>query len=401
MIAAAEELGESVGVSKACRVLTVPRSRLYRERRPKRPPAPRPTSKRALSQEEKAGVHQMLNSERFQDSPPREVYATLLDEGIYLCDWRTMYRILGEYGEVQERRNQLQHPVYSKPELLATAPNQVWSWDITKLRGPFPWICYYLYIILDIFSRYVVGWMIAECESGDLAKELIMATCAKEEISADQLALHADRGSPMISKSVGQLLTDLEVAKSFSRPHTPDDNPYSEAQFKTMKYRPDYPDRFKSQDHARGWARDFIHWYNHEHYHNGLALMTPAMVHHGLAEAVYTHRQRVLQAAYEAHPERFVRGMPTPPALPKEVWINQPQSGTVELHNPAAVPASDPTQSGAQAVSRVAEGQADVVLHARSLDTGEHLATVGKALEQLNRTESFDTNISLELSQND
>jgi putative transposase len=400
MIAAAEELGESVGVSKACRVLTVPRSRLYRERRPKRPPAPRPTSKRALSREEKAEVHQTLNSERFQDCPPREVYATLLDKGIYLCDWRTMYRILGEYGEVQERRNQLQHPVYSKPELLATAPNQVWSWDITKLRGPFPWICYYLYVILDIFSRYVVGWMIAERESGDLAKELIMATCAKEEITADQLALHADRGSPMKSKSVGQLLTDLEVAKSFSRPHTPDDNPYSEAQFKTMKYRPDYPDRFESQAHARGWARDFIHWYNHEHYHNGLALMTPAMVHHGLAEAVYTHRQRVLQAAYEAHPERFVRGMPTPPALPKEVWINQPQSGTVELHNPAAVPAPDRTQPGAQAVSRVAEGQAGVVLHARSLDTGEHLATVGKALEQLNRTESFDTNISLELSQN-
>ena len=395
MIAAAEELGESVGVSKACRVLTVPRSRLYRERRPKRPPAPRPTPKRALSQEEKVEVHQTLNSERFQDCPPREIYATLLDEGIYLCDWRTMYRILGEYGEVQERRNQLQHPVYSKPELLATAPNQVWSWDITKLRGPFPWICYYLYVILDIFSRYVVGWMIAERESGDLAKELIMATCAKEEISADQLALHADRGSPMISKSVGQLLTDLEVAKSFSRPHTPDDNPYSEAQFKTMKYRPDYPDRFKSQDHARGWARDFIHWYNHEHYHNGLALMTPAMVHHGLAEAVYTHRQRVLQAAYEAHPERFVSGMPTPPALPKEVWINQPQSGTVEWHNPAAVPAPDATQPGAQAVSRLAAGQVK-----RSLDTGEHLATVGKGLEQPNRTESFDTNISLELSQN-
>jgi putative transposase len=400
MIAAAEELGERVGVSKACRVLTVPRSRLYRERRPKRPPAPRPTPKRALSQEEKVEVHQTLNSERFQDCPPREVYATLLDEGIYLCDWRTMYRILGEYGEVQERRNQLQHPVYSKPELLATAPNQVWSWDITKLRGPFTWICYYLYVILDIYSRYVVGWMIADCESGDLAKELILATCAKEGITADQLTLHADRGSPMKSKSVGQLLIDLEVAKSFSRPRTPDDNPYSEAQFKTMKYRPDYPDRFESQGHARGWARDFIHWYNHEHYHNGLALMTPAMVHHGLAEAVYTHRQRVLQAAYEAHPERFVRGMPTPPALPKEVWINQPQSGTVELHNPAAVPAPDPTQPGAQAVSRVAEGQAGVVLHARSLDTGEHLATVGKALEQPNRTESFDTNISLELSQN-
>ena len=400
MIEAAEDLGKHTGVSKACRVLTVPRSRLYRARKPKRPPAARPTPKRALSLEEKGTVHQMLNSERFQDCSPREVYATLLDEGDYLCHWRTMYRILNEYGEVKERRNQLQHPVYSKPELVATAPNQVWSWDITKLRGPFPWVLYYLYVVLDIFSRYVVGWMIAERESGDLAAELIAATCAKEGIAADQLALHAGRGSPMESKTLGQLLNDLEVAKSFSRPHTPDDNPYSEAQFKTMKYRPDYPSRFESQDHARNWTRAFIRWYNHDHYHNGLALMTPAMVHHGLAEAVYAHRQQVLQAAYEAHPERFVRGMPTPPALPKEVWINQPQSGTVECQDPAAVPAPDTTQPGAQAVSRVAAGQANVVLHARSLDTGEHLATVGKVLEQPNRTEWFDTNFSLELSQN-
>jgi len=394
MIEAAEELGKSAGVSKACRVLTVPRSRLYRARQPKRPPAPRPTPRRALSLAEKVRVHQTLNSERFQDSPPREVYATLLDEGAYLCHWRTMYRILDEYGEVQERRNQLRHPVYSKPELVATAPNQVWSWDITKLRGPFTWVCYYLYVIIDIFSRYVVGWMIAERESGELAKELIAATCAKEEIGADQLTLHSDRGSPMKSKNVGQLLVDLEIAKSFSRPYTPDDNPYSEAQFKTMKYRPGCPDRFGFQDHARSWARDLIHWYNHEHHHIGLALMTPAMVHHGLAEAVYAQRRQVLQAAYETHPERFVRGMPTPPELPKEVWINQPQSNTI------AVPAPDPTQPGAQSVSRVAEGQAGVVLHARSLDTGEHLATVGKVLEQPNWTESFDTNISLELSQN-
>ena len=274
-------------------------------------------------------MHQTLNSERFQDSPPREVYATLLEEGTCLCHWRTMYRILDEYGEVQERRNQLQHPVYSKPELVATAPNQVWSWDITKLRGPFTWVCYYLYVIINIFSRYVVGWMIAERESGELAKELIAATCAKEEIGADQLTLRADRGSPMKSKNVGQLLVDLEIAKSFSRPYTPDDNPYSEAQFKTIKYRPGCPDRFGFQDHARAWARDLIHWYNHEHHHIGLALMTPAVVHHGLAEAVCTQRRQVLQAAYETHPERFVHGMPTPPELPKEVWINQPQSNTI------------------------------------------------------------------------
>jgi putative transposase len=305
-----------------------------------------------------------------------------------------MYRVLEEHSEVQERRNQLRHPAYTKPELLATAPNQVWSWDITKLRGPATWVYYYLYVILDIFSRYVVGWMIADCESGELAKELIIATCAKEQIDADQLTMHSDRGSAMQSKSVGQLLIDLGVTKSLSRPYTANDNPYSEAQFKTMKYRPGYPDRFSSQAYARSWARDFIHWYNHEHHHTGVGLMTPAMVHHGVADAVYAHRQRVLQAAYEAHPERFVRGVPTPPKPPKEVWINRPQSDSI------VVPPPDSTQSGAQAVSKVAEGQAGVVLHARSLDTGEHLATVGKVVEQLVWTDSFDTNFSPELSQN-
>jgi transposase InsO family protein len=259
---------------------------------------------------------------------------------------------------------------------------------ITKLRGPSTWVYYYLYVILDIFSRYVVGWMIAGCESGELAKRLISATCAKEEIVTDQLMLHSDRGSAMQSKSVGQLLIDLGVAKSLSRPYTANDNPYSEAQFKTMKYRPGYPDRFSSQEHARFWARDFIHWYNHDHHHTGLGLMTPAMVHHGLADAVYAHRQRVLQTAYEAHPERFVRGMPAPPKLPQEVWINRPPSSSI------AVPTPDRTQPGAQVVSRVPEGQAQ-----RSLDTAEHLATVGRALEQPAWIEVFDTNFSPELSQ--
>jgi len=389
MIEAAEELGKSAGVSKACRVLAMPRSRLYRARKPKCPPAPRPTPSRALSVEEKAEVHQTLNSERFQDCSPREVYATLLDEGVYLSHWRTMYRILEEHREVRERRNQLRHPAYTKPELLATAPNQVWSWDITKLKGPFTWVYYYLYVILDIFSRYVVGWMIAECESGELAEGLITATCAKEEIGAGQLALHSDRGSAMKSKTVGQLLVDLDVAKSLSRPYTPNDNPYSEAQFKTMKYGPTYPDQFGSPESARDWARQFIHWYNHEHHHTGLGLMTPAVVHHGLADAVYAHRQQVLRAAYEAHPERFVRGMPTPPELPNEVWINRPQSDS------SAVPPPAPTEPGAQAESRVSRGQAQ-----RSLDTAEHLATAGKAVEQPSWTESLDINFSPELSQN-
>jgi len=367
MIQAAEGLGKDIGVAKACRVMGIPRSSLYRTYQPKQPPAPRPTPQRALDLEEKAKVRQTLNSERFWDISPREVYATLLDEDVYLCHWRTMYRILEEHDEVQERRNQLQHPVYTKPELLATAPNQVWSWDITKLKGPVTWTYYYLYVILDIFSRYAPGWMIAECESAELAEELIVATCAKEQIEPEQLTLHSDRGSAMRSKTVAQLLADLGVAKSHSRPYTANDNPYSEAQFKTMKYRPGYPDRFGSFASAQDWARDFFHWYNHEHHHTGLGLMTPAMVHHGLADAVYAHRQQVLQAAYEAHPERFVRGVPTPPELPKEVWINRPQSDVI------AVPPPDPTQPGVQATSGVLEPQAQ-----RSLDAAEHLATVGR-----------------------
>ena len=219
MIQAAEGLSERIGVAQACEVLGVPRSSLYRARRSPQPPAPRPTPQRALSEEEKATVRETLNSERFWDCTPREVYATLLDDGIYLCHWRTMYRILEEHDEVRERRNQLQHPAYVEPELLATAPNQVWSWDITQLKGPAAWLYYYLYVILDIFSRYVVGWMIAEGESAELADELIAATCAKEHIAPDQLILHSDRGSSMQSKTVAQLLADLGIAKSLSRPY--------------------------------------------------------------------------------------------------------------------------------------------------------------------------------------
>jgi len=367
MIEAAEALGEKAGIAQACRVLGVPRSSLYWARRPQQatdaesPRQPRPTPQRALSEEEKVAVHQTLDSVRFWDCSPREAYATLLDEGVYLCHWRTMYRILDEYAEVRERRNQLRHSAYAKPELLATAPNQVWSWDITKLKGPVPWTYYYPYVILDIFSRYVPGWMIAECESAELAEQLITATCAKEQIEPDRLTLHSDRGSAMQSKTVAQLLVDLGVTKSLSRPYTANDNPYSEAQFKTLKYRPGYPDRFDSWDDACTWARDFFHWYNHEHHHLGLGLMTPVVVHHGLADAVYAHRQQVLQAAYEAHPERFVRGIPTPPELPKEVWINPPVADEM------AVPPPHPNQPGAQAVSRAPEGRARGGNHAASL----------------------------------
>jgi len=320
----AQELSEQSTVCAACASLGVPRSSYYRAQQPKREPRPRPTSERALSQEEKEQVHQTLNSERFQDRAPRQVYATLLDEGVYLCDWRTMYRILDSYKEVKERRNQLRHPSYTKPELLATGPNQLWSWDITKLKGPTKWTYYYLYTILDVFSRYVPGWLIAECESAALAQHLIAESCAKQNIAPDQLTLHADRGSAMIAKSVALLLADLGVTKTHSRPHVSNDNPYSESQFKTMKYRPGFPERFGSIQDARAWARPFFQWYNHEHHHSALGLLTPVTVHYGQAQVVLEQRQLVLQAAYTTHPERFVRGEPKPLSLPTEVWINKP-----------------------------------------------------------------------------
>jgi putative transposase len=326
MMASGAELAGGVGVSVACQALGVPRSSFYRARQPKQEPKPRPAPQRALSQEEQAQVRETLNSERFQDSSPRQVYATLLDESTYLCSWRTMYRILEAHQEVRERRNQLRHPVYSKPELLATGPNQLWSWDITKLKGPVKWTYYYLYTILDVFSRYVTGWMIAERELASLAEELIRATCEKQGIQPGQLTLHADRGSSMHSKPVALLLADLGVTKTHSRPYVSNDNPYSESQFKTMKYRPGFPERFGCLEDARAWARPFFRWYNHDHHHSALGLMTPATVHLGHAPRVVEQRQQVLQVAYAAHPERFVRGEPKPPSLPKEVWINKPPS---------------------------------------------------------------------------
>lgn len=320
----AKQLGQRIGVEAACDALSVPRSSLYRARRPRSKRTSPKISARALSQAEKITVRQELNSERFQDRVPREVYAALIDEGRYLCSWRSMYRILAENDEVRERRNQLRHPNYSKPELLATGPNQLWSWDITKLLGPTKWTYYYLYVILDVFSRYVVGWMIAERESATLAEELIAETCARQGIQPAQLSIHADRGSSMTSKSVAFLLADLGVTKTHSRPHVSNDNPYSEAQFKTLKYRPDYPSRFGCQVDARAWANTFFTWYNQEHHHSGLALLTPADVHYRRAQTVLQKRQLVLQAAYQKTPERFVKGLPVPPQLPQAVWINPP-----------------------------------------------------------------------------
>ena len=288
-------------------------------------PAIRSKPPRTLSETERKQVLNILHTERFIDKAPTEAYATLLDEGAYHCSVRTMYRILAEAGEVRERRNQARHPKYQAPELLATAPNQVWSWDITKLRGPVKWSYYYLYVILDIFSRYVVGWMIANRESSTLAKRLIAETCEKENVQPGQLTIHADRGSSMKSKTVAFLLADLGVTKSHSRPYVSDDNPYSESQFKTLKYRPDFPARFGSIQDTRTFCCEFFPWYNQEHHHSGIGLMTPAMVHYGKAEQVSSRRQIVLASAFDAHPERFVRGIPMPPSLPEAAWINKPK----------------------------------------------------------------------------
>lgn len=326
---AAEELAKTIGVQAACAALDVPRSTLYRSRQPIREKSIRSVSPRALSATEKEAVRSELNSERFQDLAPREIYATLLDEGRYLCSWRSMYRILVENEEVRERRNQLRHPNYTKPELLATGPNQLWSWDITKLLGPSKWTYYHLYTIIDVYSRYVVGWLIAERESAALAQELISETCVRQGIKPGQLTIHADRGTSMTSKSVAFLMADLGVTKTHSRPHVSNDNPYSESQFKTMKYQPDYPSNFGSQVDARTWAQPFFDWYNNDHHHSGVALLTPSDVHYHRAEAVLQKRQEVLQKAYEKSPQRFVKGLPVPEQLAEAVWINPPKSATV------------------------------------------------------------------------
>lgn len=329
MMKAVEQLSPLVGTEQACQALAVPRATWYRQRRrrlfPPPAAAPRKTP-RALSEAERTTVLARLHEERFQDCSPAQVYAALLDEGQFHCSIRTMYRLLEERGESRERRDQLTHPPYQKPELLATGPNQLWSWDITKLKGPAKWVTYHLYVILDVYSRYVVGWMIAYRESAELAKRLIEHSCKSQRIESGQLTIHADRGSSMKSKPVAFLLADLGVTKTHSRPHVSDDNPYSESQFRTLKYRPDFPDRFGSIEDARGFCQTFFHWYNHKHHHSGIGLLPPAVVHFGQGEAVIIRRQTVLTAAFQAHPERFVRKPPQPPSLPTAVWINKPPS---------------------------------------------------------------------------
>lgn len=342
----------------ACVVLGMCRATVYRQRKPKEKKVSRCVGKsyRALQEQERQKVLDTLHSKRFVNQSPREVYATLLDEGVYLCAIRTMYRILAEVAEVRERRDQARRPNYQKPELLATRPNKVWSWDITKLIGPGKWIHYCLYVILDIFSRYVVGWMVNERENAQLAEHFIRETCRKQGIQRGELTIHADRGSSMTSKTVALLLSDLGVIKTHSRPQVSNDNPFSESQFKTMKYCPQFPDRFGSIQDARAFCQEFFAWYNNQHHHSALGLLTPSVVHHGAADQFIAQRQNVLQGFYGSHPERFVHGSPKPVELPKAVWINPPTK-TVQHDAPES---TIPTQvignlSRKEAVSKMTE----------------------------------------------
>jgi putative transposase len=315
-----------IGMVAACRALGVSRATAYRHRapRPKGERAPRPRPALALSDDERDALLVQLHAQRFADASPAAVYATLLDEGTYLASERTMYRLLAAQGESGERRAQLRHPGYAKPELLASGPNELWSWDITKLKGPAKWTSFHLYVLLDVFSRYVPGWLLAPRESGTLADRLIAETVAKEGVTSG-LTIHADRGPSMTSKPVALLMADLGITRSHSRPHVSNDNPFSESQFKTLKYHPLFPERFGSLQDARAFCRSFFAWYNGEHRHSALGLMTPEMVHRGQADQVRAARQVVLDAAYAAHPERFVRKRPEPPPLPTAVWINPPK----------------------------------------------------------------------------
>ena len=332
-MSAVAELVATVPARRALRALGGSSATWYRRRAPRLPGAlrRRAVPPLALLASERQNIVATLTSARFADVTPYTAYARLLDEdGTYLASVRTFYRVLAAEGLVQERRNQLVHPAHLKPELVATGPNQVWSWDITRLRSTMKWQFFYLYVLIDIFSRYVVGWLVAGAENAGRARALIEETCEKYGIARDTLTLHSDRGSPMRAKTTAELFVDLGVAASFSRPRVSNDNPFSEAQFKTLKYRPEFPGRFAGIAHARTHLRQFFAWYNEEHRHSGIGFMTPASVHFGRASAVDAQRRRVLQAAYAAHPERFKGRVPTPPALPEIVGINLPKTQSTE-----------------------------------------------------------------------
>jgi putative transposase len=353
VIATVTQIGPQLGIAPTCAALGLPRATYYRRRRTGLVPPQRRPSSRALTADEQRTVLARLHEPRFVDLAPAEVYATLLDEGAYLCSERTMYRLLAEHAEVRERRDQLRHPTYAAPELLARRPNELWSWDITKLLGPTKWTYFYLYVMLDVFSRYVVGWMVTHGESATLAERFIHETCTRQGIGREQLTIHADRGSAMTSQSVAFLLADLGITKTHSRPHVSNDDPFSEAHFKTLKYRPAFPDRFGSLQDARGHGQSFFTWYNTEHHHSGLGLLTPHDVHHGLAEQRVAARATVLATAYAAHPERFPGGLPQPPACPREVWINPPNAPVRSHASSGAQPAHLPSGASSPSLSSI------------------------------------------------
>jgi len=326
-----------LSISDRCDALAVPRSTFYRKRVEKRNTSEKPQKKRSarkLSEVEEEKVLALLNSDRFCDFAPAEIHATLLDESVYLCSERTMYRILERNKQNVQRRQKTRHN-YSRPELLATQPNQLWSWDITKLKGPSKWTYYYLYKIMDVYSRYVVGWMVAPRESAELAKLLIEQTCIRQGIKQDQLTLHADRGSSMKSIAVGQLLADLGVTKTHSRPHVSNDNPFSESLFKTLKYRPEFPELFGSIEDARLFCKDFFIWYNTCHKHSGIAMLTPENVHYNNIEEIVSKRQIVMNEVYKNHSRRFVKGVTIVKKPDTRVWINKPQSDDLQLKSVA------------------------------------------------------------------
>lgn len=333
MMNAVASLSKTVGKKTACEALAVPRATFYRhlDRKGKAGCHCRPAPPLALSPEERQAVLDVAHEKRFWDATPYQIYATLLDEGRYLASIRTFYRVLSTNQEVRERRKQVSRPRYQKPELLATGPNEVWSWDITKLKGPVKWSYFHLYVIIDIFSRYVVGWMVAHRESATLAKRLIGETCEKQRITREQLTLHADRGSSMKSKLVAHLLADLGVTKTHSRPHVSNDNPYSESQFKTLKYSPGFPERFGSIQDARTFCHGFFNWYNTVHKHSGIGFMTPEQVHYGMAQNIQAQRRAVLESAFKEHEKRFKGKVPKPFPLPEAAWINKPPSSLTTL----------------------------------------------------------------------
>jgi putative transposase len=325
MVKMALDACEEYGVTEASKAFEVSRATLYRRRNPKPKQKAEKHNHRRLTDDEEQAVLKVLTSDRFMDESVPEVYASVLDEGAYLCSQRTMYRVLERHQAVRERRDQCHHPEYTKPELLASGPNQVWSWDITKLKGPQKWSYYYLYVIMDIYSRYVVGWMVATRESAALAERLIQDTCLKQNINPHQLTVHADRGTSMRSKLVAQLLADMGIIKSHSRPHTSNDNPYSEAQFKTLKYHHTFPKSFGCIEDAQTFLRGFFSWYNCRHKHSGIGYVTPENLHTGEAHNIREERCRTLEQAFLKHPERFVKGLPQPPKIPEAAWINKPE----------------------------------------------------------------------------